>query len=157
MHIPKFFVALILGMALVVPSAVASSGPRKLEFDAIRAQQAEIRSGVEARAGRYKDMPSGARIDLLAKQAQVLRMIEGKQSSEELNDAQKTEVFNTLEWIEAAVNNAEDERMVCERRAVLGSNRKERVCKTVGQLRVEHDAARDQVDGRGVCSDCKVN
>ena len=140
--------ACLLALLLVAPAASASVDRGVLQFEAIRTQQAQIRTGVESRSGRFKELPANTRSELLAKQAQLLSLMEGKQSTDELNETQKTEVFNTLEWIEAAVNNADDERMVCERRPVLGSTRKERVCKTAGQLRVEREAARDRMDSR---------
>ena len=77
-----------------------------------------------------------------------------QQSTDELSEQQKTEVFNTLEWIEAVANNSADERMVCERRPVLGSTRKERVCKTAAQWREEREAARSTMDSRSICRDC---
>ena len=149
--------AAVLGLVLLAPAAFASVDSRVLMLDDIRSQQREIRVGVEDRTGPYKDLSSTQRSELLAKQAQMLRTIEGKQSTAELNDVQKTEVFNTLEWIEAVVNNDDDERMVCERRAILGSTRKERVCKTQAQWREEREAARNLFDSRGTCMDCKSN
>jgi len=137
----------LLSLLLATP-AFASVDRGVLQFDTIRSQQAEIRAAVEARAGLYKDLPSNMRSELLAKQSQLLSIMEGKRSTSDLNEEQKTEIFNTLEWIEAAVNNVQDERLVCERRPILGSNRKERVCKTAAQLRAEHESARDQLDRR---------
>lgn len=134
---------------LLAPAAYASADRKALQAESIRTQQAEIRAGVEARSGRYKDLPAGTRSELLAKQSEVLRMIDGKQSTDELDENQKVEVFNALEWIEAAINKADDERLVCERRAVLGSTRKERVCKTVAQMRDEREAARRSMDTHG--------
>ena len=153
----RFVSAVVLGLALAAPAAFASVDSRVLMLDDIRSQQTEIRDGVEARTGRYKDLSSTERSELLTKQARMLQTIEGKRSTAELNDQQKTEVFNTLEWIEAVVNNDGDERMVCERRPVLGSTRKERVCKTAGQWREEREAARNMMDSRGGCMDCKSN
>jgi hypothetical protein len=138
----------LLSFLLMAPAAFASVDRGVLQFDAIRSQQAEIRASVEARAGLYKDLPSNTRSELLAKTSLLLRLMEGKQSTNDLNEEQKMEVFNTLEWIEAAVNNAEDERLICERRQILGSTRKERVCKTAAQLRAEHEAARERLDRR---------
>ncbi|WP_157489600.1 MULTISPECIES: hypothetical protein [unclassified Lysobacter] len=149
--------ALILGGLLAAPLAFASVDRNVLQVESIRSQQAEIRSGVEARTGRYKDLSADTRSQLLNKQGEVLRLLDGKQSTNDLNEAQKTEVFNALEWIEAAINQTDDERMVCERRPILGSTRKERVCKTVAQMREERDAARNRMDARGACADCKSN
>ena len=43
----------------------------------------------------------------------------------------------------AVAMNAEDERMICTRERKMGSNFTQRVCRTVGQLRREREAARD--------------
>ena len=153
----RFVFAIVLSLALTAPAAFASVDSRVLMLDDIRTQQHEIRDGVEARTGRYKDLSASERNELLSKQARMLETIEGKHSTEELNDQQKTEVFNTLEWIEAVVNNDGEDRMVCERRPVLGSTRKERVCKTASQWREEREAARNMMDSRGSCMDCKSN
>lgn len=150
----RFVPAVVLGLALAAP-AFASVDSRVLMLDDIRTQQYEIRDGVEARTGRYKDLSASQRSELLNKQARMLQTIDGKRSTEELNDQQKTEVFNTLEWIEAVVNNQDDERMICERRPVLGSTRKERICKTAAQWREQREAARNMMDSRGACMDCK--
>jgi hypothetical protein len=153
----RFVSAVALLLALAAPAAFASADSRVLMLDDIRTQQHEIRDGVESRTGRYKDLSSVQRSELLSKQARMLETIEGKHSTDDLNDQQKTEVFNTLEWIEAVVNNDGEERMVCERRAILGSTRKERVCKTASQWREEREAARNMMDSRGACMDCKSN
>ena len=120
-------------------------------------QQREIREAVEAGTGPYKDLTSSQRSELLTKQERMLHTIDGKKSTDELNEQQKTEVFNTLESIEAVVNNtADDERMVCERRPILGSNRKERVCKPpVAVEGQEREAARGVMDSGSICADCR--
>lgn len=46
----------------------------------------------------------------------------------------------------------QDQRVVCRRERVLGSNRAERICATVGERRAISDQARrdmDQAEGRG--------
>lgn len=148
------FSHLILALALAAPAAYASVDSRVLMLDDIRAQQTQIRGDVESGNGRYKDLSPSQRDELLSKQARMLQTIEGKRSTAELNEQQRTEVFNTLEYIEAVVNNADDERMVCERRAVLGSTRKERVCKPASQWRQEREAARNLMDSS---SNGKIN
>jgi len=153
----RFVSAIVLSLALFAPAAFASVDSRVLMLDDIRTQQNEIRDGVEAGTGRYKDLSASQRSELLSKQARMLQTIEGKHSTEDLNAQQKTEVFNTLEWIEAVVNNDGEDRMVCERRPVLGSTRKERVCKTASQWREEREAARNMMDSRGTCMDCRSN
>ena len=156
MRLPRLLPALILGLMLV-PAAFASVDRKVMLVNEIRSQQQEIRSEVVARKAPYNGLSKSQRDELLSKQSRLMSLLDGKQSTEDLNEEQKTEVFNTLEWIEAVVNNSEEERMVCERRAVLGSNRKERVCKTAMQWREEHEAARRQMESHGVCRDCRSN
>lgn len=140
------FVALSLGV-LFAASAVASTGT-PLELDLIRTQQAQIRADANARTGLYRDMPAGTRSQLLAKQDEVLATIEGKATADQLNEAQKLKVFNALEWIEATINKAEDERMICEQRTTIGSNRKTRVCMTVAeQRRMREEGRQRMMDG----------
>lgn len=43
------------------------------------------------------------------------------------------EAFNTLEWIEGAINGAEGERVTCRREKIVGSNRAIRVCRTAAE------------------------
>ncbi|MEG3792295.1 hypothetical protein V1318_19415 [Lysobacter sp. CCNWLW3] len=140
---------LLLGLLLLTSAAAAAAeGAARppLAISAITSQQKQIREDVIAQRGRYKDMPAATRVDLLSKQAEVLAMVEGKTSSSDLSEHEQVEVFNRLEWIEAAINNAEDERMVCRREKALGSTRLTRVCRTVAQERAAREAARDELD-----------
>lgn len=150
MHVRSLFASLAIGASLVFAPAIAADSP-SLDLDAVRAQQAEIRAGARAGSGVYENLPEAKRNELMARQDRMLTMIEGKQSADDLSEGQKLELFNTLEWIEATVNRAEDGRMVCEVRKILGSNRRERVCRTVAQIRAEREHAREQLERGGMC------
>ena len=128
-------------------SFAAMAAKQGLDLQQVREQQAEIRAGVMARSGPYKDMPDNTRTELLDKQNRLLAIIEGKQDAAELNDNQRVEAFNLLEWIEGAVNSTGDERMVCERTRKTGSNRTTRVCRTERQWREARERARRQMEG----------
>ena len=136
-----------LALLLAMPLSGAASAPvANFNLDAIRTQQAEIRTGVQAGSGHFKDMPQATRQELLSKQAEVLATIDGKTSAEQLNADEQSRVFNALEWIEAAINKADDERMVCELRSTLGSNRRTRVCMTAGQMREARERSRQEIE-----------
>ena len=144
---------LILIALLVTPVAMAGR-ERTLAVSAITSQQAEIRSGVQAGNGRYRDMPATIRNELLKRQDQVLTALEGKVSSAELDEEDRLLVFNNLEWIEAAINREEGDEMVCKREKKLGSNRAERICKTARQIEEEKEYARMNMNSGcagGVC------
>lgn len=147
----------LLVLASVAALASSPSGDRPLTIAEIAARQQKIRADVMDREGPYRDMSQPARNELLDRQSRLLRMLEGKTSTDELTETQRAEAFETMKWIETALRNAEDERMVCELRRQLGSNRKERVCMTVRQQRELREAARDRLETRGVCGDCKMN
>lgn len=142
----RFRVSTLLLVAGMAISSFAFANEGGLRFDDIRTQQAEIHAGVVAKSGRYRDMPENKRQELLNRQARMLNVIEGKQTPDELTQVERTEVFTALEWIEAAINGTEDERLVCEYTRTIGSNRKQRVCRTAEQLRVERERARETLD-----------
>ncbi len=132
----------LFACGLLAVAGVASAGQ---DVAAIVAQQTQMRAEAQAGTGRYKDMPQAQRDDLVRRQAAVLQLVEGRRSTDELDPQRRTDLFNELEAIEAIVNRAEDERMVCEYRKAIGSNRKERVCKTVAQRRKEQEEARSMM------------
>lgn len=117
---------------------------------AIVEQQQQIRSDATDRRGRYRDMDERTRTNLLSKQDQVFSLLDGKEQSTELSQGDQLALFNTLEEISAIVNQAEDERMICERVRPTGSNRPVNVCKTVAQRRLERDSAEAERNRRDV-------
>lgn len=138
-------VTFVVAASLAMASPAWAGETESLNLDEVRSQQADIRAGVNAATGIYEDMSEANRRQLLERQDRVLRAIDGKTRGAELTEDAQIAVFNDLEWIEAAINRAEDERMVCERRKQLGSNRKERVCMTVAQQREMRERARAEM------------
>lgn len=130
----------LAGMAFGALAAVAP-----LKFDDVRAQQKEIRAGVMAGTGRYKDMPEQDRQKLIKDQDQLLTIIGDKEDPSQLDADQRVQAFNILESIEAAINKAEDERVTCERYQKTGTNRKVVVCRTQREIREARDRARRQM------------
>jgi hypothetical protein len=143
------FVAVLAVAILFVPALDVSA----LELDQIRAQQQTIRTDIVAGKGRYAGMSAGKRNEILARQKDLLRLIEGRTTESELSENERMLAFNSLEWIEAAINNAEDERVVCKSEKPTGSNRAQRICRTVAQMREEREASERLIDRRAVCSE----
>ena len=147
---------LIIGLVVsLLADAPAFSNPQHANTDAhaIRKQQEQIRVEAELRSGRYKDLSEARRSELRQRQAVVMRLTEGVAQTTELKEEQQIELFNALESIEAIVNAAEDERMVCERHRPIGSNRPQTICKTVAERRAEREDVRVQMGKRNLeCS-----
>ncbi len=145
----RTFTLLLLVAGLFAPNvfAAAPAAVAPLQIEAIVTQQNQIRADVLAGTARYKDMPQKTRDELLAKQAALLKMLEGKQDTGELTREQRIEAFNTLEWIEATINKEPDERMICQRSRATGSLRVTTNCKTKRQLKEAEERARRQTEG----------
>ena len=144
----KLSLLALLAAALFVPGAVAGTqAAQPLKLGAIVSQQTQIREQVLAGEGRYKDMPQKTRDELLEKQAALLQMIGDKRDPVDLSHEQRLQAFNTLEWIEATVNQEPEEHMVCTRERRTGSMRVTTVCKTQRQINEDRDRARKQMEG----------
>lgn len=141
-----------LWMALL-SDASANVDSRTQKLDEIREQQTVLQAEVRGGRGAFKDMAAPDRDSLLAKQDRVLTLLQGRQSIDQLSEAERLELFNTLEEIKGVVTNAEDSRMVCQRVKVVGSNLPQRVCMTVAQRREQQEQARARMLKANVCAD----
>ncbi|MBB1061771.1 hypothetical protein [Marilutibacter spongiae] len=142
----------VLALGLSVTSLAADTAA--IDLAALRSEQARIQAGATAGTGVYEDMSKARRQEVLERQARISAAIEGKQSMDELDAAQRDAVADDVAWMERTLRDAEDNRQVCERRKKLGSNRFERVCMTVAQQREMREQARAQLQRSGVCEDC---
>lgn len=137
--------ALVLTSMIIAIMTLASNNAMAVapvvDVPKIKQEQQELRQKVLAGKGAYKDIDAEARLDLLDKQETVMRLLEGRKSTSELSPPDQVTLVNTLGMIAAIVEKAEDERMVCRREKMMGSNRPETICKTVAQLRREREEA----------------
>lgn len=129
------------GHAVAGDDVVARSGE-------ILAEQRAIRADMDALKGRYADMPLVKREKIAANQDRLFALLEGTVDTSELDPADRTEAFNLQQAIAAAINDREDERIVCERIKRTGSHRVTRVCKSVAQMRAEREAARASMENQ---------
>ena len=141
-------------MGLGLSVSVAASDTETLDLGKLRSEQAEIASAASAGTGIYEGMSKSRREELLERQQRIMEATEGKQSFDELDATQREAVSDDVAWIDRTIRDAQDNRMVCERRKTIGSNRKERVCMTVAQQREMRERARAQFERNGVCADC---
>lgn len=128
-------------VAMMASAAFASDHP-SLETDKIRAQQQQIRADAQARSGRYAKLSPKQRSELAHQQDRVEELLRSdvKQTTD-LNEYDQIALFNSLESIESIINNAEDERMICERHKPTGSKRPVTTCRTAAQRKAEREEA----------------
>lgn len=139
---PLRMIATLMAVTLVSmpPSHAAAAGAGELDSQAIMAQQQEIRASASARRGRYRDMEEPRRRELFANQDTVTRLLAGTIRTTELSESDQIALFNSLEAISAIINQAEEQRMICERHKPVGTKLPQTVCKTVAQRRAEREA-----------------
>jgi hypothetical protein len=155
---------LLAANALSAPPSFAQDGaapaamlPPQPTLQQIVEQQTQLRGQVAAKRGAYKDMHEGDRHRLLAQQDELLKLLDGRQSLDELRAEQRVEVFNILQNVNAAATKAEDERQICERSRLVGTNRFQVVCMTGKQYREHKENAKQSLrtvmkcQGEGVC------
>lgn len=144
---------LVLAAVLAAPLTFASADNQTLTPEDIRAQQSQLQSDVRAGKGAFKDMSQSDRLELMAKQERVLALLQNKQSLEELSNDDRLAVFNILEDIKSTVSRAEDERKVCKRTKVVGSNLPQVVCMTAAQQREQERRAKELMQRAARCAD----
>lgn len=111
----------------------------------IRTQQKSLRGDVANRRGMFKDVENREREQLLTVQDRVLVLTEGADRLEDLQQDDRIELFNALEQIKASVAKARDERKVCERSRIAGSNRYQVACMTAGEREALRQRTREQL------------
>lgn len=141
--------ALILASLLVLasPLSMAKDATKLPPLDVVRAEQQEIQAQLKAGKGIYAQMPASTRSEVLRRQAALDALLTGKSSIDELSEAERVQVADSLAWITTTVARAEDDREICRSEKKTGSNRHTRVCRTVRQMREDREEAR-QVTGR---------
>jgi hypothetical protein len=146
-------VATLILLAALSFSAAASQPERQPPDTAeILSNQEVIRDEMNAKKGVFKTMPERERQDLLARSTRVTTLLDGRQWTD-LADDEQLEVFNSLEAIKAAVEDAQDNRLVCEQKKRPGSNLTYKSCKTVAMKRREREQAARLLESAGQCVD----
>lgn len=151
-----FRLSLILVASLCIAPIAVAQQAAPFDTAAVLAQQRQIRSDINAGSGAYGRLPTDLRREVVSRQNALFKLLEGR-SYEQLDESQRTQVGDDLAWIEAAPKQSAEERVVCERVKSMGSNRVERVCRTVAQRKADRDRADKRsidraLEQRNVCA-----
>ena len=137
---------------VVVPNCRAGAINTKQSVDELVAEQQKIRKDVTAEARGWDAIPKSKRSELLTKQDEMFALLTGKQTLSDLNEIERIEVADSVEWIKALADNAEEERQVCRRERKTGSNRVETVCRTVADMNRDRERSKN-----GLRQDSQLN
>jgi hypothetical protein len=142
---------LLFAVCLAASAQVRAQRP-PASIPAILAEQSDIRADLRAGVDKYRHVDPLRRRKIDEAQAKVFALLEGHQSLSELDADDQLTVFNALKTIEShLVMRNEDERMVCERVAVVGTRRFQVACMTESERRRRADQAKDSLMRRPVC------
>jgi phosphoenolpyruvate carboxylase len=133
-----------LSIACILPFAHAQSALLTHQRVAdIVAQQQQLRSKVQREKSGWDAIPKDKRDELLTRQQRLLDLLSGKDTVGDLSPPDQVEVANTLEWINALANNAEDERQVCRRERKTGSHQVTTICQTVADMNAQRERTKE--------------
>jgi hypothetical protein len=110
--------------------------------EGLRTAQDALKRDLAAKKSGYDHLSEAEKQTILRKQEAIYAMADGRTSFDGLNDEDKRRLANAVEEVRALVAKAEDSRMICERVRVIGSNRPENKCITVGDRRRIREKAR---------------
>ncbi|MCB1553639.1 MAG: hypothetical protein KDJ14_07485 [Xanthomonadales bacterium] len=141
----------ILVLLLSAPVAAGEDdfGHETVRFDPslFEKQRASIEREL-SRGERYAEISDRDKQKVVDSLEIMGRLLEGRKGLHELNDEQRTQLFNHQESINNLLTGAaEDSRLICRREMKTGSHRQEVKCKTVAQRRFDADRAGDVLRG----------
>jgi hypothetical protein len=102
---------------------------------------AEMRTG-----GRFAYVTPEERARIDAALERMARMLAGKRSLADLTEVERVAVFNGQEEVNGILAKRDAERLVCQRRLLPGSHRKETVCETYGDQMARIKGSRENIE-----------
>lgn len=140
----------VLAVALMLGTGqVRAADPTLAE---IRAQQLELHEKLAQGDASLAALSATERAQLQAAQERVFGILEGHSDADRLHPAQRTQLTNELERINALVQGDDRNRLVCKREKRTGSQRYVRVCKTVSERELELQNSQRLWDRTNVCN-----
>jgi hypothetical protein len=105
--------------------------------------QKEMHSG-----GRYEHVTDSERSTVEAKLASMSALLDKKGSVAQMNDAEKTQMFNDQEQVNAILAHRDGDRLVCQTVAPVGSHIPIKTCKTARQMEGDQREAQKFIQDR---------
>lgn len=137
----------LLSLALLWPTvgrAELPATPAALKSELTALSEA-LRSG-----GPHPHLASDQRHELQTRAARLLQRLEGLESWETLAAEERRAIQAERDWLTTAVaaktaQAPAAEKRVCKLVPILGSNRKERVCRSAAQIEADREAAQEEM------------
>ena len=98
--------------------------------------------------GRYEHVTDSERSTVEGKLASMSTLLDKKGSVAQMNDAEKTQMFNDQEQVNAILAHRDGDRLVCQTVAPVGSHIPVKSCKTARQLEGDQREAQKFIQDR---------
>lgn len=98
--------------------------------------------------GRYEHVTPSERTTVDAKLAEMSALLDKHGSVSAMSDADKTQMFNSQEQVNAILSHRDGDRMVCQTVAPVGSHIPVKTCKTARQMENDHREVQKFIDDR---------
>ena len=135
---------LLLAAALSIPLLAMAS--EAFDVQEVIVKQERLRRAVDSGAAGFSEVPSEKKQEVLQRQDELLALIRGR-SYAELSEAERTQANEQITWLDRTATQVADERLVCERTKVAGTNRVTRVCMMARRKREALEAAQKSMTG----------
>jgi hypothetical protein len=141
------FAAFALTAAAADKPAPAVNADTKESFATVAGWvQKEMHSG-----GRYEHVTDSERSTVETKLASMSALLDKKGSVAQMSDAEKTQMFNDQEQVNAILAHRDGDRLVCQSAAPVGSHIPIKTCKTARQMEGDQrEAQKFQQDRQSV-------
>ena len=127
----------LLLLAAVSASAAASDKPAPAVNADTKESFATVSGWVDKEmtpGGRYEHVTPSDRSTVDAKLAEMGALLEKRGSVSQMNDAEKTQMFNNQEQVNAILAQHDGDRVICKSVAPVGSHIPIKTCKTARQM-----------------------
>ena len=144
---------LMLWFALLVlaPAALAAKKDEEAIIPVERLQPAQFDAfaaslrGEMDPPGRFQWVTDEERTKVLRALDEMGRILEGHESVAELRETDKVALLNAQEVANAILTRRDRDRLICERRVIVGSHFPQSVCETYGEKMTRTEDARKRV------------
>lgn len=125
-------------------AAIASDDRIQLaqELPDIRAAQDALKAALDKKDGPYARYSESQRNTLRQQQSSIYGLIDGKDSLDDLGEDSRLRLANLLMSQKAQLEQKPDDKVVCQRVKVLGSNRPKMQCMSEAQRDRQREEAR---------------
>ncbi|MEP7041764.1 MAG: hypothetical protein ABI843_01805 [Dokdonella sp.] len=148
---------LILVLIVALPSTAIAAGENYIEPNKnadSREKLSDVAANVrrEMQAGRrFQYVSSRERETVNAKFSEMDALFGRSGSVAQMNDDQKTQLFNAQEVINSILTDRDSERLICKNEPIIGSHVRSKTCRSYAEEQARHEvSAKDMLDRQAV-------